>query len=57
VRNISSYDAYCGILNSEGAKCFYPDFKDASERILDITVEEISRFINNQPLKYEIRER
>ncbi len=31
--------------------------KDASERILDTTVEEISRFINNQPLKYEIRER
>ena len=29
--------------------------KDASERILDTTVEEIARFINNEPLKYEIK--
>ena len=28
--------------------------RDASERILDTTVEEISRFVKNEPLKYEI---
>lgn len=28
--------------------------RDASERILDTTVEEIARFIKNEPLKYEI---
>ena len=29
--------------------------KDASERILDTTVEEIKRFIKGEPLKYEIK--